>query len=130
MPSIFTRIISGELPSIKVHEDEFSLVIMDINPIQNGQLLAFPKREVSTVWDLPAQDYRALMDTVQKAGQRLKAMFPDKKIGVMIEGMEVTDHAHVKIFPFSNAAEYHASPDSNEPPERAELEKLASKLAF
>ena len=130
MPSIFTRIINGELPSVKVHEDDRTLVIMDINPIQFGQLLAVPKNEVSSVWDLPTEDYRALMDSVQKAGQSLKALFPDKKIGVMIEGMEVTDHAHVKIFPFSNAAEYHAHPDINHPPEREELEKLASKLAF
>ena len=130
MPSIFTRIINGELPSIKVHEDERTLVIMDINPIQAGQLLAFPKIEISTVWDLPAQDYQALMSSVQKAGQALKSLFPDKKIGVMIEGLEVTDHAHVKIFPFSNVSEYHASPALNTAIERQELEKLASALAF
>ncbi len=130
MPSIFTRIINGELPSVKVHEDEHTLVIMDINPIQKGQLLVLPKSEVGTVWELSKEDYRALMDTVQVAGQRLARLFNDKKVGVMIEGLEVTDHAHVKVFPFASAREYHNHPDAKNMPTSEELEQLASKLRF
>ena len=118
------------MPSVKVHEDERTLVIMDINPIQTGQLLVIPKVELGTVWELPTEDYRALMDVVQKAGQSLKKQFPGKHIGVMIEGLEITDHAHVKVFPFANVAEYHGSPDPNTQPTQAELVSLASKLAF
>lgn len=130
MPSIFSRIISGDLPAVKVHENESTLVIMDINPIQPGQLLVIPKVEVGTVWELSSLDYHALMDSVQKAGQSILRQFPGKKVGVMIEGLEITDHAHVKVFPFASVAEYHASPDPKNQPTQEELQQLASKLAF
>lgn len=130
MASIFTKIINGEIPSVKVHEDELTLAIMDINPIQKGQILVFPKVEIGSVWELPPLTYQALMDTVQKAGQRLEKVFNDKKrVGVIIEGLEVVDHAHVKVFPFSTASEFHAVPSSNQPSTQ-ELLSLAQKLAF
>jgi len=130
MSSIFTMIINGEIPSVKVHEDELTLAIMDINPIQRGQILVFPKEEIGSVWELPPLTYRALMDTVQKAGQRLEKVFTDKKkVGVIIEGLEVVDHAHVKVFPFSTVSEFHVAPSSNKPSTQ-ELLSLAQKLAF
>ena len=130
MPSIFSRIINGELPSAKVYEDAKTLVIMDINPKQTGQMLVLPKAEVSTVWELTDSDYQALMSSVRLAGRSLLKRFPGKKVGVMIEGLEVTDHAHVIVFPFSTADDYHAKPDLNNPPSKEELNKLASELAF
>jgi histidine triad (HIT) family protein len=103
---------------------------MDIHPIQSGQMLIIPKVEISTVWELPSIDYQALMASVQLAGKSLQRRFPEKKVGVMIEGLEITDHAHVIVFPFSNAAEYNAKPNINNPPTKLELEQLASELAF
>lgn len=131
MPSIFSRIINNEIPSIKVHEDDQTLAIMDINPIQAGQILVIPKEEVATVWDMDSNSYIALMETVHKAGQSIRQVFENKfKVGVMIEGLEVTDHAHVKVFPFSTLAEYHAQPDPSKKPSNQELVELAKKLAF
>lgn len=131
MSSIFTRIIQGEIPCVKVHEDDDTLAIMDINPIQPGQVLVFPKEEVGSVWDLSPTSYSSLMATVQIAGQRLRAAFPEKRrVGVMIEGLEVSDHAHVKLFPFSSAEEFHAQPDPSKRPTNQEIEALAKKLAF
>lgn len=127
MPSIFSRIINGEIPSIKVHEDERTLAIMDITPVQKGQILVFPKTEVGAVWELSDEDYFALMRTVQGAGRSIKRNFSGKTVGVMIEGLEVVDHAHVKVFPFSNVDEYHAAP---RPADQNELKALAAKLAF
>ncbi len=128
MASIFTKIINGEIPSIKVHEDGKTLAIMDINPIQEGQILVIPKTEVSFVWDLNPKDYQALMDTVRRAGISIRKAFPNKThVGVMIEGLEVVDHAHVKVFPFSNAVEYHAEA---RPADQSDLIKLATRLTF
>lgn len=127
MASIFTLIVEGEIPSIKVHEDSKTLAIMDINPIQTGQILVIPKMEAATVWDLNSEDYQALMDTVQNAGRSLRNVFPDKKVGVMIEGLEVVDHAHVKVFPFSTAKEYHSIAKQAD---TRDLKSLATKLAF
>ncbi len=131
MSSIFTKIILGEIPSIKVHEDERSLAIMDINPIQPGQILVIPKREIGTIWDLDQDDYSALMATVQAAGRSLKRVFPDKsRVGMMVEGLEITDHAHVKVFPFSTLEEFHAMPETQTKPTNEELMVLADKLRF
>ncbi len=113
-----------------MHEDARTLVIMDINPIQAGQLLVIPKVEISTVWELPEPDYQALMSSVRMAGRSLLKRFPDKKVGVKIEGLEVVDHAHVIVFPFSTADEYYAKPDSSNLPSKKELDRLAHELAY
>jgi histidine triad (HIT) family protein len=130
MASIFTQIINGEIPCHKVYEDERTLAFLDIHPIQPGHVLVVPKKEVSFVWDLDAEDYQALMATVKKVGQRLREAFPDKeRVGVMIEGLDVADHAHVKIFPFSKG-EYRRIPDMEAEPDHAALAEMAKKLAF
>lgn len=129
--SIFTKIIRGEIPCHKVHEDELSLAIMDLYPIQPGQVLVFPKKQVGFVWDLDSADYQALMDTVQRAGQQIRQAFPDKKrVGVIIEGLDVVDHAHVKVFPFDDHAELCNVPDHNAEPDHEALAAIAKTLAF
>lgn len=129
MPSIFSLIIEGTVPCVLVHEDKQTMAIMDIKPIQKGQILVFPKVEVGTIWELSNPTYRALMDTVKKAGQKISEVFPDKKrVGVIIEGLEVTDHAHVKVFPFSSTSEFHAIPSYI--PKSNELRSMALKLKF
>lgn len=126
--SIFTKIIKGKIPSHKVYEDESTLAFMDIYPMQRGQVVVVPKKQIGAVWDLTNEDYAALMLTVKKVGTKLREVFPEKdRIGVMIEGMEVADHAHVKVFPFSAGGEYRALPTKDEP-NHEELAKLAEKL--
>jgi histidine triad (HIT) family protein len=130
MASIFTQIINGEIPCHKLYEDERTFAFLDIHPIQPGQVLVVPKKEVSFVWDLEDEDYRALMATVRKAGRRLREVFPQKqRVGVMIEGLDVTDHAHVKVFPFDKG-EYRTVPDMSAEPDHAALAEMAKKLAF
>lgn len=130
-PSIFTKIINGEIPCHKVYEDEQSLAFMDIHPIQPGQVLVVPKKQVPSIWELEEADYQALMTTVQKVGQRLRGLYTDAaRIGVMIEGLDVADHAHVKVFPFSNAQEFRHAPDLAAVPNHTILAELAEKLKF
>jgi histidine triad (HIT) family protein len=129
-PSIFTKIINGDIPCHKIFEDDRTLAFLDIHPIQPGQILVVPKKEVGFVWDLSDEDYQALMTTVQKVGKRLREAYPDKeRVGVMIEGLDVVDHAHVKVFPFSKG-EYRTIPDMTAEPDHAALAELAKKLAF
>jgi len=128
--SIFTRIIKGEIPSHKVHEDDKTLAFLDIHPKQPGQTVVVPKEQISFVWDLAPEDYQALMSTVQKVGRRLREVFPQKKrIGVFVEGLDVADHAHVVVLPFDSVAEFHGNPIEGEPDHPA-LAALAKKLAF
>jgi len=130
-PSIFTKIINGEIPCHKVYEDEKTFAFLDIYPVQPGQVLVVPKNQVGFVWDLEQDEYQALMATVQKVGQRLREMYPEaSRVGVMIEGLDVADHAHIKVFPFSTAEEYRNVPDTNKEPDHAALAELAKRLAF
>ena len=129
--SIFTKIIKGEIPSHKVHEDELSMAFMDIHPIQPGMVLVVPKKQVSHFFDLPDEDYQALMSTVKQVAQRLKLAFPDKsRIGVIIEGFEMPDHAHIKVFPVNSGDEVRQLPDSDNAANPAFLAEMAAKLAF
>lgn len=129
--SVFTKIIKGEIPCHKVYEDDKTFVFLDIHPIQPGQVLVVPKKQIGFVWDMDSENYQALMATVQKVGRRLREVFPDKaRVGVMIEGLDVIDHAHVKVFPFSTEQEYRARPDTSADPDHASLESIAQKLMF
>ena len=129
--SIFTKIINGEVPCSKVYEDDSSFVFMDIYPIQPGQVLVVPKKQVGFVWDLESADYQALMATVQKVGQRIREVFPDKeRVGIIVEGLDVTDHAHVKVFPFTTDDEFRSIPDRSAEPDFETINAIANKLAF
>jgi histidine triad (HIT) family protein len=128
--SIFTKIIKGEIPSIKVYEDDKTLAFMDIQPIQPGQVVVVPKTQAPYVWDLADEDYSALMSTVQKVGKKIRAAFPQKeRVAINVEGLGVTDHAHVKLFPFTSAEEYHHRPDDNPKQSPEELQALADKIS-
>jgi len=129
--SIFTKIIKGEIPCHKVYEDDKTFVFMDIHPIQTGQVLVVPKVQIGFVWDLSPEDYAALMTTVQKVGRRIRDVFPDKRrVGVIVEGLDVEDHAHVKVFPFDDDPEFRTVPDRSVEPNHAALAEIAQKLAF
>lgn len=129
--SIFTRIIKGEIPCYKVYEDDNTLAFLDIHPIQPGQVLVVPKKQVPFIWDMESPDYRALMDTVQKIGQRLRRVFSDKqRVAVIVEGLDVDNHAHIKVFPFDNDDEFRNKPDMSAEPDHLALAEMVKRLAF
>jgi len=129
--SIFTKIIKGEIPCHKVYEDEKTFAILDIHPSQPGHVVVFPKIQVNFVWDLDPETYQALMTAVQKVGVRLREVFPDKaRIGAMVEGLGIANHAHVNVLPFNTSEELRFIPDSSTEPDHAALAALAEKLRF
>lgn len=129
--SIFTKIIKGEIPCHKIYEDDKTFAFLDIHPIQPGHVLVVPKKQVGFVWDMDDDEYQALMSTVKKVGARIREVFPDKaRVGVVIEGLDVADHVHVKVFPFSNDAEFRRVPDMQANPDHEALAAMAQKLAF
>lgn len=128
--SIFTKIIKGEIPCHKVYEDSETIAFLDIHPIQAGQVLVVPKKQIQFVWDLDDELYYMLMTTAHKVAKRLQEVFPEKKrIGMHIEGLDV-DHAHIKVFPFDTDQEFRFHPDQMADPNHKELAEIAKKLAF
>ena len=128
--SIFTKIIKGEIPCHKVHEDDHSFAFMDIHPIQPGHVLVVSKTQVANFYELSDEDYQALMTTVKNVALRLKTAFPDKeRIAVIIEGLDV-DHVHMKLFPINTSDELRHLPDESAEPDHSVLAKFASQLSF
>lgn len=128
--SIFTKIIRGEIPCYKVYEDDRTLAFLDIHPIQPGHTLVIPKKQIEYVWDLPDEDYRALMATAKQVANRLREVFADKsRVALLVEGLDVA-HAHLKLFPFNSDEEFHHQPDQGGEPDYPALAAMAKTLAF
>lgn len=98
MASIFTRIVSGEIPSYKVAEDDRFYAFLDINPLAEGHTLVIPKIEVDYIFDLDEETYRGLFAFARKVAIAQKSVISCKRIGMAVLGMEVP-HAHIHLVP-------------------------------
>ena len=98
MPSVFTKILKGELPCHKILEDERFFAFMEIKPVNPGHVLVIPKKEVDYLFDLDDPTLGELMVFSKKVAVALKKAVPCKKIGVMVAGLEVP-HAHIHLIP-------------------------------
>jgi histidine triad (HIT) family protein len=127
--SIFTKITKGEIPSYKIYEDSRTFAFLDIHPKQPGHTLVIPKRQIEFVWDLDDEDYGALMITVKKVAERLRAVLDRPYVGILVVGIDVP-HAHVHVYPFSTTEQSQFVPDQSAEPDHASLAEMAKKLAF
>ena len=98
MPSVFTRILQGELPARFVWRDELCAVFMSIAPLRRGQLLVVPRVEVDHWIDLQPAIAAHLMGVAQIVGRAQQAAFAPLRVGLMIAGFEVP-HVHVHVVP-------------------------------
>lgn len=127
--SIFTKIISGDIPCHKIYEDDKTFAFLDIHPVHEGHTLVIPKNQVEFVWDLPDEDYRAVMEAAKKVASRLREVLPYAYISERIVGVDVP-HAHVHLIPFSAAEELEQLQRFDVEPDHAALAEIAQKLAF
>ena len=124
MSTIFSKILSGELPSYKIYEDDFVYAFLDINPVQRGHTLVIPKIEVDQFIDLDEELYDKLMHRVKYVAFILRAKMECKRVCVLIEGYNIP-HAHVHLVPTNSADEFDgklAHPATKE--ELEEVQKL------
>lgn len=127
-PSLFTKIINGEIPSHKIYEDDKTFVFLDIYPVLEGHVLVIPKAQVEFVWDLDDEDYQAVMATAKKVALRLREVTGAKYVHERVIGTDVP-HAHVHLMPFNESSELKNDPSVDEP-DHAALAALAEKLRF
>jgi len=100
MPSIFTKIIKGEIPSYKVAETEGYFAFLDINPLHKGHTLVIPKIEVDYLFDLPEDVYTGLFQFSREVALAIKKTINCERIGVAVIGLEVP-HAHIHLVPIN-----------------------------
>jgi histidine triad (HIT) family protein len=127
MPSIFSRIVSGELPAYKVAEDGKHLAFLDITPLVEGHTLVIPKKEVDYIFDLPTDELAALHAFSQRVAKAVHAAVPCKRVGVAVIGLEVP-HAHIHLIPMKKVADMNfANPKIKV--EEARMKELAAAIA-
>lgn len=100
MASIFSKIVSGEIPCYKISEDSQHLAFLDINPLNEGHTLVIPKREVDYIFNLSDEDLSALMIFARKVALAIEKVVSCERIGVAVIGLEVP-HAHVHLVPIN-----------------------------
>jgi histidine triad (HIT) family protein len=126
VPSIFTRIIDGELPGVFVWRDTRCVAFLSVNPMHPGHTLVVPREEVDHWIDLDADLTAHLFGVAQTIGRAQDRALDARRIGVLIVGDEVP-HVHIHVVPFDSAGELtfaHADPH---PPEGS-LEAAAAKI--
>lgn len=104
MPTIFSRIVAGEIPCYKVAEDEKNFAFLDINPVAPGHVLVIPKQEVDYIFDLNDQDYADLQIFAKRVAEAIKQALPCRRVGVAVMGMEVP-HTHIHLIPINEEAD-------------------------
>ena len=104
MPTIFSRIAAGEIPSYKVAEDDKYFAFLDINPVAPGHVLVIPKKEESYIFNLDADTYAGLTMFARRVAKALEKAVPCKRIGVCVIGLEVP-HAHIHLVPLNSEAD-------------------------
>lgn len=98
MPSLFSRIINGELPCYKLLEDKRFLAFLDIRPINQGHTLVIPKKEIDYVFDLDDELLGGILIFAKKVAGAIKKEVECERIGIMVAGLEVP-HAHIHLVP-------------------------------
>ena len=112
MATIFTKLIQGELPSHRVHEDDAHFACLDINPIQPGHTLVIPKREVDQMFDLTPDELASLWQFSQVVAEKLKAETGCERIVSVVVGYEVP-HVHVHLIPTNELDDFPIPPRSD-----------------
>ena len=101
MAGIFSKIVTGEIPSYKIAENDKFFAFLDINPLAEGHTLVIPKQEIDYIFDIPADQLGEMMQFAQKIAKGIEKVIPCKKIGVAVLGLEVP-HAHIHLVPINS----------------------------
>jgi len=126
MPSIFSKIIAGEIPCYKIAETENHLAFLDVFPLAKGHTLVIPKKETDYIFDIPDEEFSELQLFSKKVAKAIEKAIPCKRIGVAVVGLEVP-HAHIHLIPLNKVSDINFSrPKLNLPKE--EMEEIAKKI--
>ena len=124
MPSIFSRIVSGDIPSYKVAENDNFLAFLDVMPLVPGHVLVIPKKEVDYIFDLSGPEMAALWQFAQGVAKAVEKAVPCKRIGVAVIGLEVP-HAHIHLVPLQTVGDINFTKEKLHPSESSLAEMAA-----
>ncbi|MBP9855076.1 MAG: HIT family protein [Candidatus Omnitrophica bacterium] len=125
MPTLFTKIINGEIPCHKILEDEKYLAFLDLRPINPGHTLVIPKKEIDYIFDMDDDLLGGAMVFAKKVAGMIKKVIECKKVGIMVAGLEVP-HAHIHLIPIHSVKDLNFANAKAATPE--ELSATAKKI--
>lgn len=126
MATIFSKIVSGELPAYKVEENDQFLAFLDIQPIVKGHVLVIPKVEVDYIFDLEDDLLSNMMVFAKGVAKKMDRVFDCERIGVTVIGLEVP-HAHIHLIPINGIADMDFSKPKLSLSE-VEMKDIASRI--
>jgi histidine triad (HIT) family protein len=100
--SIFLKIISGEIPSYKIGENERFFAFLDIFPLREGHVLVIPKKETDKFFDLDDQTLSEMLVFAKPIAKAIEKSFRCNRCGISVIGIEVP-HAHMHLIPINTA---------------------------
>ena len=100
--TLFSKIISGEIPAYKIAENEQFFAFLDIFPLREGHTLIVPKTEVDKFFDVPDSYLANLLLFAKPIARAIEAAFDCNRCGLAVIGLEVP-HAHVHLVPIDQA---------------------------
>jgi histidine triad (HIT) family protein len=124
--SVFSKIISGEIPAHKVAETSDFLAFLDIQPLTKGHVLVIPKVEVDYIFDLEDDLLGKMMIFSKQVAHKIKLAYPCKKVGVTVIGLEVP-HAHIHLVPMNALVDMNFSAAKLKL-DSLELEQIANNI--
>jgi histidine triad (HIT) family protein len=98
VPSIFSRIVAGEIPAHRLREDDRFLAFLDVRPIRPGHALVIPKEEIDHFFDLPDDLLAELMVFAKPVANAIRSVTGAARVGCAVVGVEVP-HAHLHLIP-------------------------------
>lgn len=102
--TIFSRIISGEIPCYKIAEDDRYFAFLDINPLSKGHTLVVPKQETDYIFNLEDDVLSGMILFAKKVALAIGKSVPCVRVGVAVIGLEVP-HAHIHLIPFNHESD-------------------------
>lgn len=129
MPTLFSRIINGDIPSYKCAENEKFYAFLDINPIRQGHTLVVPKCEVDYFFDLTDEEIGQMQIFAKQVAVAIKKAFPCRKVAQAVIGLEV-DHAHIHLVPIDKEGELFSGNHVTLSPEEFEASAEAIRKNF
>ncbi len=126
MPTLFSKLISGELPAHVLHEDDKYFSFLDIRPMAKGHALVIPKREEDYFFDLTDEELSAILPFAKRVARAIEKVVDCKRVGLSVVGLEVP-HAHLHLIPLNAVSDMSFGKDPIEM-EDGELAALAEEI--
>jgi histidine triad (HIT) family protein len=125
VPTIFSRIVAGEIPAHRLREDDRFLAFLDVRPIRPGHSLVIPKEEIDHFFDLPDAMLGDLLVFAKPVANAIREVTGAARVGCAVLGVEVP-HAHLHLVPVDGIGDLDFRKAS--PAEQDDLAAMAERI--